>query len=195
MGLIIALPIGLICGLAKPLLILWLGPSYADLSWLVVVLVSHLCINIAVVPLFSIQASTNHVRLPGILTLVMGLVNTGLAVALAMWSGWGYISIAIAGAIVLTAKNAIFTPLYNARILHLPWWTFMVKLFTSTLATLLVGATAYWVSLTWTPTNWLQLGSVAATIGGIYVVAAYFLGLGSSERFLIKTELRQRFIK
>jgi O-antigen/teichoic acid export membrane protein len=195
MGLIIAFPIGLICGLAIPLLRVWLGPSYSDLSWLLLLLVSHLCINLAVVPLFSIQTATNHVRVPGILTLVMGILNVVLAVALAKWSGWGYISIAIAGAIVLTAKNAIFTPLYNARILRLPWWTFLRSLVTSFLATLLIATAAYWISLSFTFSNWLQLGLTAVTIGGIYVIAAYNLGLGNTERSLIKSEFRHRFIK
>jgi membrane protein EpsK len=192
MGLVIALPIGLICGLAKPLLTVWLGPEYAELSWLVVVLVSHLCINLAVVPLFSIQSATNHVRLPGILTLFMGVANASLAVALALWSGLGYMGIAVAGAIVLTAKNAIFTPLYNARNLRLPWWTFLPNLATSVLATLAVSAAAYWISLNWTLTGWLQLALAAAIITGIYVVVAYFLGLGAEERSLIKSEIRQR---
>lgn len=191
-GLTIALPIGLICGLAKPLLTVWLGPAYSDLSWLVVVLVSHLCINLAVVPLFSIQTATNHVRLPGILTLVMGIANAVLAVALALWSGLGYIGIAVAGAIVMTAKNAFFTPLYNARNLRLPWWTFLPNLATTTLACLLVSAAGYWMSINFTLTGWLQLALGAAVIAGIYLLAAYFLGLNPDERLLLRTELRQR---
>lgn len=195
MGLIIALPIGLICGFAKPLLTVWLGPEYTDLSWLVVVLVSHLCINLAVVPLFSIQVSTNHVRLPGILTLVMGITNACLAFALAQWSGWGYISIAIAGAVVLTAKNALFTPLYNARILRLPWWTFMTRMAVSTLACLLISMAAYWISFNWSLTGWPQLALAATIVMIMYAFAAYFLGLSNSERFFIKFEIRQRLIK
>lgn len=80
-GLAMALPIGLICGLAKPLLTLWLGPGFSDLSWLVVILVSQLCINLTVVPLYPIQQAVNRVRLPGIVTLATGAINAGLAVS------------------------------------------------------------------------------------------------------------------
>lgn len=191
-GLAIALPIGLICGMAKPLLTIWLGPEYADLSWLVIALVSHLCINLAVVPLFSIQVSTNHVRLPGILTLLMGLVNVGLAIALALRSGWGYISIAIAGAIVLTSKNAIFTPLYNAWILRVPWWTFLSKLAINALACLFVSLATYSIAQHWILTSWLHLFIVALITTATYGVAAYFLCLNTSERSLIQTEIRRR---
>jgi membrane protein EpsK len=191
-GLAVALPIGLLCGLGEPLLTVWLGPEFSDLSWLVVALVGHLCINIAVVPLFSLQVVTNNVRIPGVVTLVMGAANAALAVALALWSGWGYIGIAIAGAIVLTAKNAFFTPLYGARILKLPWWTFLPSLIAGVVGCLAVGAGTYWISLTWTLTGWGQLALVAVITSGIYMIAAYFLGLDADDRSLLKSEIQRR---
>lgn len=193
MGLVIALPIGLIGGLAKPLLIVWLGPEYADLSWLVVVLVSHLCINLAVVPLFPVQVSTNHVRVPGLMTLVAGITNAALAVALALWSGWGYISIAISGAIVLTAKNGIFTPLYNARILHLPWWTFVRSIVASALAWAGIFLVSFWVSKNFVLTNLFQIALAGAIIGGLYLFIVLAVGLTGDERNFLKEEFHKRF--
>jgi membrane protein EpsK len=191
-GLVTALPVGLICGLAKPVLTIWLGPEFADLSWLVVVLVGHLCINVAVVPLFSLQVATGNVRIPGIVTLLMGVANTVLAVALALWSGWGYISIAIAGAIVLTAKNVLFTPLYSARILKLSWWTFLPSIIIGIIGSLVVGVGAYWVSATWTLTSLWQLVLIGAIISGVYMVAMYFGGLNADDRYLLKSEIQRR---
>ena len=193
MGLVIALPIGLIGGLAKPLLIVWLGPEYGDLSWLVVVLVSHLCINLTVVPLFPVQVSTNHVRVPGLMTLFAGLANAALAVSLALWSGWGYISIAISGAIVLTAKNGIFTPLYNARILHLPWWTFFRSIAASVLAWLGVFLVSFWVSKNFVLNNLFQIALAGTIIGGLYIIVVLAIGLSGDERNFIKEEIRKRF--
>jgi membrane protein EpsK len=191
-GLALALPIGLLCGLGKPLLAIWLGPDFTDLSWLVVVLVGHLCINVAVVPLFSIQVATNNVRLPGILTLVTGALNVILAVLLPLWSGWGYISIAVAGAVVLTLKNAIFTPLYNARILKVPWWTFLSSLIGGVVGCIGIGIGTYWISSVLTLSSWLRLGLVAAVISGIYAVAAYYWGLEAEDRTLLISEIQQR---
>lgn len=195
MGLAIALPIGLIGGFAKPLLTMWLGPEYADLSWLVVVMVSHLCINLAVVPLFPIQVSTNHVRLPGIMTLVMGMVNAFLAVALALWSGWGYMSIAIAGAIVLTTKNAIFTPLYNAHILRVPWWTFQISLVKSTLAWFGVFLLSYWAASTFVLHSLLELAIAGSLIGCLYLVIILLIGMNKQERLYLLQTVRARIAK
>ena len=193
MGLVIALPIGLIAGLAKPLLIVWLGPEYGDLSWLVVVLVSHLCINLTIVPLFPVQVSTNNVRIPGLMTFAAGIINAALAVALALWSGWGYISIAISGAIVLTAKNGVFTPLYNARILHLPWWTFYRSIVASVVAWLGVFLVSFWVSKNFVLTNLYQIALAGAIIGGVYIIVVLAIGLTRDERDFITEEIRKRF--
>ena len=194
-GLTMALPIGLLCGLSRPLLTVWLGPEFADLSWLVVALVGHLCINVAVIPLFSLQVATNNVRVPGIVTLVMGVINAFLAVGLALWSGWGYISIAIAGAIVLTAKNAIFTPLYGAHILHKPWWTFFPSIVAGVVGCLAVGVGTYWVSLTWQLAGWAQLALVVVITSGVYGGVAYCLGLSADDRALLKSEIQRRIGK
>jgi membrane protein EpsK len=194
MGLAVALPIGLLGGLGKPLLEVWLGAEFVDLSWLLIALVGHLCINVAVVPLFSLQVAANKVRTPGLVTLSMGLVNVGLAVALALWSGWGYVGIAVAGAVVLTAKNAVFTPLYNARILKLPWWSFLPSLLAGAVGCLAVGVGAYWIAETWALTDWSRLALVAALTGVLYVIAAYFLGLSPNERRSLHEELRRRVV-
>lgn len=58
MGLILALPIGLIAGLGKPLLTCWLGASYSQFGWLLFLMVIHLPVNVSVSPLFVVQAAT-----------------------------------------------------------------------------------------------------------------------------------------
>jgi membrane protein EpsK len=42
LGVGLALPIGLLCGLGEPLLALWLGPAFADLHVVLALLVAHL---------------------------------------------------------------------------------------------------------------------------------------------------------
>src|SRR6185503_1291636 len=48
LGLMLALPIALMCGFAEPLLRLWLGPEYGQLSPLLFLMTAHLCINMAI---------------------------------------------------------------------------------------------------------------------------------------------------
>jgi membrane protein EpsK len=125
MCLAMALPIGLLCGFAKPLLMLWLGEDFAVFSPLMIILVAHLVINLSVLPLFAINTALNRVRIPGIVTMLMGIGNVALAIVLSKRLGWGIYGIALAGTIMLTAKNAIFTPVYAAHILKIHYATFI----------------------------------------------------------------------
>ena len=107
MGMGMALPIGLMCGFAPSLLSLWLGPEFVELVPLLWLMLFHLVINLSVLPLFYINVATNSVKLPGWVTLVMGIGNLCLAIALPLLFGWGYYGVAAAGAIALTLKNAL----------------------------------------------------------------------------------------
>ena len=47
LGLAIALPVGLVCGLAPQLLTIWVGEEFAFLAPLMIVLTIHMTINLA----------------------------------------------------------------------------------------------------------------------------------------------------
>ncbi len=186
MGLGMALPIGLLCGLARPLLGVWLGPSFQNLDVLLIILLGHLCVNLAVFPLFALQTSANRVRWPGIANLLMGFLNLGLAIAWAKWGAWGAVGVAAAGAVALTAKNMLFTPIYNARIFHLRWWAFSLDMLSGIIATLVVGLAAYGITQVYMPNGWLGLIGISVTVMIFYAVGAYALALNRADRQLLK---------
>ncbi|HEX4644491.1 MAG TPA: hypothetical protein VH598_02670 [Verrucomicrobiae bacterium] len=117
LGLMLALPIALTCGFAEPLLRLWLGPGFSGLHLLLLLMAAHLCINLPILPLLGLQLATNRVKVPAVVTVVMGAMNLGLALLLAGPMHWGLYGIAAAGAIMLTVKNVFFTPIYGAHVL------------------------------------------------------------------------------
>src|SRR6202043_2517087 len=89
LGIGLALPVGLLCGLGGPLLSLWLGPAFAKLELLLILLVGHLTVTLAVRPLSYVVNAYNRVKSQGLVTLALGIVNICLAVALARWTSWG----------------------------------------------------------------------------------------------------------
>lgn len=190
MGLAMALPIGLVCGFAPQLLTVWVGPEYANLSPLMVLLTVHLSINLAVIPLFSINVAYNRVQVPGIVTLFMGIGNIALAIALPLLTGWGYYGVAAAGAIVLTTKNAFFTPWYATKILGVEVHTFTRSMLPGTVTAILVGASAAILASVMPFTPLLAMIVVASVfISLIYFVAVWSFGLNGFERRLFKSYL------
>jgi membrane protein EpsK len=181
-GLMLAFPIGVICGFAQPLLRIWLGPAFEPLAPLMSLMTVHLCVNLAVLPLFNIQVATNHVRLPGVLTCVMGLGSLGLALLLAGPVGWGMYGVAVAGAVMLTAKNLVFTPLYAARILGLGYVTFYREILPIVGMTLGLAGGAWWLARSFHLHTWLGLGLSGMGVAAVFAAGTYFFLLSSDER-------------
>lgn len=186
LGLGLALPIGLVTGLSRPLLNVWLGPDFTHLALLLSILVVHLCVNTAVLPIFSVQAALNKVRIPGMLTLGLGVLNLILAWWWAPYNDIG-IGIALAGAIILTVKNTIFTPLYGAHIQNLPWHTFLISLIPGVIGTLCVTAGAYFIGQNYPMDSWLALVLAGAVVGLLYGGIAFVVALNKEDRqFLMR---------
>lgn len=192
LGLAVALPIGLVVGLSRPILSAWLGTDFAELAPLMLLLTGHLCINIAVTPMFWTQTAMNRVVVPGLVTVAMGLVNVGLALLLAGPLRWGIYGVAAANAIVLTAKNAFFTPLYAAHILQRPRWQFLASMLPSLVATALVAGLGMYISVVTDLSTWRRLIEAGLVICVLYAPAAYFLGLRADERLAVRRALWQR---
>jgi membrane protein EpsK len=185
LGLIMALPIGLLCGFSKPLLTLWLGTDFSRLSWLLVLLTIHLCINVAVYPLFELQTATNKVRLPGILTCIMGVANLGLALVLVFWTNMGMYGVAVAGAVMLTLKNALFTPIYGALIIRQKWHIFLVELMWAIIATGAVYVVSTWLFHLISIGFWMELILWSLPIGILYIILIWAIALNNDERAII----------
>ncbi len=192
LGLIMALPVGLIVGLATPLLRVWLGPEFERLSLLLAIIVFPLCIYTAVVPLFTVQIAYNRVRLPALVSFCTGLVNLGLALWWVNYDKTG-LGVAMASAVSLAFRFAIFTPFYNAHIQSLPWYTYYPALL---LTVGLAGATAlasHMLSQSWVIDDWISLISAATGIALVYGGVVYMVGLSSAERLDIRTQFIERF--
>jgi membrane protein EpsK len=177
--------------LAEPLLRLWLGASFGHLSGLVVLMTIHLCINLAMYPLYSLPLATNRLKVPGLVTLGLGLVNLALALTFTVVCKWGLYGIAAAGAITLTLRHLLFTPLYSAHLLNKPWLTFYrgVPVFVlATLSTAAVGRLLLWIRPV---SNWLGLILTAMMVSLTFGVVLFLL-LSPAERLGIAQMIRGR---
>ena len=187
MGFLMALPIGFICGFAPQILTIWVGEKFAYLAPLMILMVFHLTVNLSVMPLFSINVAYNKIRVPGIVTLLMGGMNISLAFLLPLLAGMGFYGIAAAGAIVLTFKNAVFTPWYAAKVMNLKATTFAWSMLPGIVSTIIIAIVG------WIAGSFLQINSLATLVtAGIAITIGYgiliwIFGLSSPERKIFKS--------
>jgi membrane protein EpsK len=189
-GLVMAIPIGILCGLASDVLLVWLGPEYLDLAWLLIVLTAPLSINLAVLPLFSISIAANRIRVPGLVTIIFGVCNLALALYASTQTSLGIYGVAISGVVVLTLKNAIFTPAYAADNVSLPWTTFSRPLITVSIATAFIATVAWCSARAIVIDTWTELLTMASLVTAVYIVVLYLLILSTEERLFIASRMQ-----
>jgi membrane protein EpsK len=189
MGLMVALPVGLICGLAPALLETWLGPGFVELAGLMTLMTIHLSVNLTVLPLFNVQIAANRVRFLGLATLIGGACNLLLALLLAGPLGLGMYGVALAGLVTLTAKDTLLTSLHVSHILGTARATFLRVIIPVFSATILLTAVARGITLLAHVTGWPRLACVASLLSIGYCALAYLLLLTPEERKLLQRKL------
>jgi membrane protein EpsK len=181
MGLLVALPIGLLCGFSVPLLGTWLGRSfveYAPLAWLLLI---PLSIEAAQMHLGSITIAANKVRVPGLLSLGSGVIYVLAATVLVGHFRLGLYGIALAGAVTSLGRSALLSA-YAARVIERRGNAFAGKMAGALIAALLLGSAAFIASHWLAPGSWIRMALFAAPLGGTYLWAAYSFVLTDEDR-------------
>ena len=190
MGLLMALPVGLVCGFSESILHIWLGADFVPLAIVMVLATGHLGLNLAYLPLNHVNMATNQVKWPGIVQVIAGVLN--LVVAIALARGFGLMGIAIAGGAVLLIRNTLFTPIYAAKVLNRPAFTFVHGAVSLFLVSVAVGLASWAASRFFAPQHWGSLAAAGALVSAIYALAAWTLLLRPSERAGIMDKVRRR---
>jgi O-antigen/teichoic acid export membrane protein len=192
MSLALALPLALLCVFSSDILGLWLGDSFRSLGGLMTLQLCTLVVNLGVLPLFSINMATNQVKLPAILTLVMGGLNFVLAIWFVKQFELGYYGVVIAGLIVLTLKNALFTPWYAAHLLNLRHFTFFRPLLNGFLAFCLLYAVAFGIRSQIHSESPAVIGLTMILLILVSVLPLAWWGFSKEERSLVAEMAPQR---
>jgi membrane protein EpsK len=192
MGLVVALPVSLLCGFSAPLLTVWLGPEFKSLAPLMSIMTVHLCLNLGYIPLHHIMMATNRVRVPGLLQIFIGALNVALAIWMAKTLGWGLAGIALAGGVTLCIKNIVFTPIYAAHILGRPKHIFFKELLPIVLATAVMTTLGWRLATSFDLVSWPKLGIAVCAVSLVYIAALWTLLLDSEERKSVTKILRMR---
>jgi len=181
-GLVLALPVGILCGFAHPLLTVWLGPEYVYLKILLIINVSHMSLTLSMRALLYVQAAYNKVRWPGIATLICGFFSLGLAVLAGEWGGWGAAGVAAAVTVAWIVKSDLYQPIYTSWIMKRPWWKFLPTSIPVIIATLLVSFIAYGLTVIRMPNSWFDLAWSSILVSLLYAAGAWTIALGKDDR-------------
>jgi membrane protein EpsK len=143
MSLALALPVGLLCGLAGPGLTVWLGDAaWAAYAPLLAVMIGPLILSFPLRHLFSITHGLNRVRATALITLGGGVLNLALSYALLTRTPLGMTGVAAATGLSLVLRNTVVMPLFTAHVLNRPRTVFLAGLWPGVLSAAALGLAA-----------------------------------------------------
>ncbi|MBA7585742.1 putative membrane protein EpsK [subsurface metagenome] len=186
-GLVMGFPVGLLCGLSTPILIRWLGLTFADLGPLVWLLVGPWLVNITIRPMFAIYRGLNKVKVPAIVTIIGGIINVLLSILLIRYTALGIYSIALSLSLCLTVKNLFFTPIYAAIITAQPKAAFIREIFPGLGMAALVSLVALALSRMYDLASIPRLLTTGVLMVVVYAPLCYGVILDKQERVLLKS--------
>lgn len=191
-GMLISLPVGILCGLSAPVLNWWLGPDFvhlAPLTWLILV---PLALEGAYYPIWQATQTQESVRYPAILTLGLGAANVLISVCVAKFTPLGVYGVALCSAVISVLRHGVFLPIYTARILARPWHAFLTPLAQTVIQVALTGVIGFLAAPYVKDRSLLSLALVASVCGCIAAGPA-LAQLSSQERArLLKLVLHRR---
>lgn len=189
-GLVMALPIALICIFSPHLLTIWVGEEFVHLSGLIWVLLIPLTTILSVRSLITSYAAYNQVRMPAIVTIISGILNLVLALTLPYIYNLGMYGIALAFIIALSLRNTVFIPWYAAKVQGVALTTFYMPAIPGTLAYFaLVIIGCPFVSVLAVPASIVDIALISGVISLVYLTIVTRVILTDSERDLIRSIL------
>ncbi|MBP7497929.1 MAG: oligosaccharide flippase family protein, partial [Bacteroidales bacterium] len=195
MTLLLAFPIGLLCGFGSSFLNIWLGQDYIKYTPLLWLMTGHLIINLGIQPLYSISNACNKVRFPAIITLALGIINVILAILLAKVPQLGIYGVALAGALILTLKSTLFITIYSAHIIKINKMTFLKPLLPGLLLAFFIFAISYIINYYFSVDNWFLFLAFCSLISLLLLPLVWFIIIKKSERELLLSIFKKNTVK
>lgn len=194
LGLFLAVPIGVICGFAPSLLSIWVGRDFAGLSPLMLLLIGHLIISLAIMPVFAVQVTFKKVHVPAIVTLLMGIVGIIMAPFFVRKLDWGMYGVAFSMVTAYVLRNIGFSSLYVAKILKVKWHTFLISLVPGILSMLAIASISFILNYFLKPKDWLELIFYGGVVCSLYLLVAmkFILQIEDKELFFSLIPARKK---
>jgi membrane protein EpsK len=127
-GLAMALPISLACIFAPQLLTIWVGAKYSHIAPLIWICIVPVILQTMASCVSPIIIAYDRIKSLVILILPLSFLNIALALLLPYLFDIGLYGVALAGFITLVIRYGVVTPLFLAKVVKMPIFTYLHKM-------------------------------------------------------------------
>jgi len=187
-GILLALPLAFICVFSPQILTAWVGGEFAHLSEIIwIVFPLFVCFE-AATTLTPIGLVYLKVRVPGLATLLFGILNVILIFVFVGYFDMGLRGVALAWAAAMTIRCCIFAPWYYAKVAGAKGYGFLGSLIYGILCFVIGAALCYVVDAVFTiPSSLIALAVTAFVLMMIYIVTVPNILLSRGEKKLVRS--------
>jgi len=164
------------------LLKFWLGDMFVYLYPLLSFSLLFLIFSIPAISLFQINVVYNRVKLPAILTLILGILNIIGVYILLSYTQMGLWGVVIAKLVYEFIFNVIFMPLYGASILKISKWYFFDIFIFLILSLAFLSLSLFLGDMIYSPQSFWQLFIFGIVYFIFSIVFQLFIFLSKIER-------------
>lgn len=194
-GILMALPVGLVCIFSSQILTIWVGEEYSYLAPLMWITVAPVLLQIMVHCISPITVSFNRVRGLVLWTLPIGVLNLLLAIWIPQTFHNGIYGIALAGMITLFLRYAILNPVYIARVIQVSTFYYMKKMIPCYIAFIILFGfglvLTYFISID----GLIPVIIASCVISIVYILIVPRLTLTKPEKSVIKNSLSNLILR
>jgi len=125
MSLIMTIPLGFLLIYGNDFFTVWVaGQNSHKLYMLSTLTIIPLIITTSINTIFNVYTVTNKLKMPALVLLATGILNTILIITLIKTTSLGIFAIPLVSMTVGVLRNLLFTPIYASRCLNVKWNTF-----------------------------------------------------------------------
>lgn len=197
LGVFIALPIGFLLVYGDVFFMLWVPAlDAAYLHKLSILTLIPMIVTGTINTVYNVYTVTNHLKVPALVWFVLGVLQTGTVFVVLKTTDLGIWTIPLVALIATLGRNLIFTPLYAAKCLQLPWHTFYKGISRGTACSVSVVLIGMLMRSIYVPDSWhtfILAGVITSSIS-IFIFACTMLSADERRQLAGKIPfLKQRF--
>lgn len=190
-GVLICIPLGFLLVFADDFFSLWVPTSNSNyLHWLSFATVLPMVFGSSVNPVFGVFTITNRLKIPSIVLLLCGIINTIVICVLLKTTNLGIWSIPIVSGIQHVLRNFFFTPMYAASCLKQKLGVFYPAVYRCCLALFIVCISGYCVKMIIPENSWLLLATKALAMTFVSLLLNVYIIFNSQERNYLLTRIK-----
>ncbi len=195
-GFFCSIPVLGFAAFGEPFFRLWL-PTLTDAQIQTVQILSlmtllPLIFHAYLYPLCMVNVITCKIRIPGIFSLILGVLNVAGVVLLLNTTSLGLFAIKLVSMVLLIVKTAIFIPIYAAENISVKWYTFYLQVIRGGVASVLVLVLYLAIEHVVTIDSWIGLIVTAVLAGALGYVLNFLIVLNRKERRMVLDKLLKK---